>query len=199
MFVMLLFQLILTISDIEYFLDKDIRIFLPTANHIFMVKNTSTGLINHVSKYANLDDVFSTFKISRDSKKYVIMVDGQFVCVKEDDVSVCNEKYLWDITPKIFGQTISSYDRCLTISPGNMVVLKKCSGTDDQVFDFRYIEEDKECDLTTKKTPTNEVLIKIDHGNKEEESFYKSMFFKMLCASDRRREREPEHKDLIYV
>lgn len=196
----------LAISDIEYFLDKDIRIFIPTANHIFLVKNTSTGLINHVSKYSSLDDVFSTFKISRDSKKYVMTVDGQFVCVKEEDVTTCTGKYLWDINPKIFGYTISSYDRCLTILSGNMVMLKKCGGTEDQVFDFRYTDEDKECDLNAKKTPSSEVLIKIDHGNKDEESFYKSMFFKMLCSSKPSKKKSelpvndvPEHRNLIYV
>lgn len=125
-------------SNLEYFLDGNIRIFFSMANHVFLVKNTETDTLMHISKFSNLDDIFSTFSILKDDTSYLIKTGADYICQDNvNNVKPCKKKERWQVNKKIFGFTISKENMCLTAAPKFKIVLEKCNGSSYQLFDFK--------------------------------------------------------------
>ncbi|KAM0681113.1 hypothetical protein GINT2_000898 [Glugoides intestinalis] len=108
------------------------------ANHVFLVKNTETDTLMHISKFSSLDDIFSTFSILKDDKGYLIKTGVDYICQDSaNTVKPCKKKEHWQINKKTFGFTISIENMCLTAATKFKISLEKCTGSSYQLFDFK--------------------------------------------------------------
>lgn len=135
-------------QQIKFFLDKDIRIYVSRANHLFLVMDTITETMGTMSKYAIVSDKYSKFKLIWDPSGYKLISLGSPLCDEDGLITKCEKPVFWDIKPKNLGYTISEKgsNRCLTILDRNLVSLALCTETEDQIFDFRVAELDLGCD-----------------------------------------------------
>lgn len=154
-------------SPIEYFMDREIRIFSSAANHIFLVRDVSKNTITHRSKFANLENMFSAFRISKDSTMFRIRTGEDFICDEDNNLTICKKPTMWKIKPVTLGYTISSSGKCLTIQSRTTMGLDTCTEVDDQIFDFRIANEDTKCDEEDKKK-SKEIVIKMINTTKNE-------------------------------
>lgn len=162
-FVFLLINLIFSFDAVEgVFIDNPIRIFSSNANHIFLAKNTSSNSIVHVSKFAVTDTIYSTFMISKIDKEYYIKVNNEYMCEKDSDITLCQNKETWKIKPETIGYKIGKKnDKCLTLESSSRVVLSSCSVEKDQIFDFKLAEDDEKCEDTIANKKPNPATQKL--------------------------------------
>lgn len=134
-------------KDLSYFLDKDIRIFVSTANHIFLAKDTRNDIVLPKSKFSNIDNVFSEFKIMRDGSEYRLFSGDHRICaISSKIISKCEKPKTWKISPATLGYTLVMDGKCLTINSYEKAGMSACTNSDDQIFDFKLADEDTACD-----------------------------------------------------
>lgn len=147
-------------NDIEYFLDREIRIFSAPANHIFLVNDMVNNTLLHVSKFGDLENMFSAFQISKDSTKFRIKSGEKYIKAGSGEIVLSDSPFLWKIKKVTLGYTISDGSSCLTIQANSSVGLSRCTDVDDQIFDFRIADEDSRCDQNKAKK-ASELVIKV--------------------------------------
>lgn len=164
MFISLIFaNLCRAAESLEYFHDREIRIFSSSANHIFVVHDLDKDVLAYRSRYLNLENIFSAFQISKDSTKYRIMSGNKYIALdKSNNIIFTENSYLWQIKQVKFGYTISHKKQCWTLQTKSLVGISTCTETDDQVFDFRIADEDSKCN-SEKRKEQHEVVIKLEN------------------------------------
>lgn len=129
--------------DIDYFIDKEIRIFFSTANHVFFGLNDKQ--LTARSKYYDLRGFSTVAKIIPDSSYYRIRFKTDPICAIADDVKTCEMGTSWTINQKVFGYTIGDGSRCITLVERSVLKMMPCTESNDQIVDFKLKSEDQDC------------------------------------------------------
>lgn len=170
-FCLILFALC-SMKNITHFLDKDIRIFVSTANHIFLAKNTESNRIVPKSKFGNLDNIYSIFKIAKDGNEFRLFSGEDRICSSGGTITKCRIPKAWTITNVTLGYTFSEGNKCLTVSSYDTLGMTTCTNSDDQIFDFKGADDDQDCDdneMKKKKKDNNTIVINLTTDGKKQE------------------------------
>ncbi|KAM0680438.1 hypothetical protein GINT2_001498 [Glugoides intestinalis] len=133
-------------SELENFLDTDVRVFFSSANHVQLVKNIENGAFSYRSKFSDAGNkkYKSKFKVSKNGMKYSIRLDGEYLCnIEKKELKASLTQCLWKIIPKKLGFIIEKDDECITAAADSTLKLDKCTSTEDQLFDFEALEDCK--------------------------------------------------------
>lgn len=144
------------IPDLEYFTGKDIRIYLSTANHIFLAKDTLDGHILPRSKYSDLDDIVTAFRLHKDGQEYRLLSGEDVLCAELGTVGKCERTKTWTIVPKTIGYTIAQDGKCITMVSRTRIGVSRCTDSEDQLFDFKFVGEDQACEEERNAKPKQE-------------------------------------------
>lgn len=161
LFVYLIFSFTKTLEEeedkdniMEYFLGKDIKIFLAGYSHIHLAENSSkeNGDFIGVSKYlgASKFKYNDRAKITRDGEKYAIQLGDSKMCIKDKKRLIkCGdeeEPASFNIKRSNHGFLIQNNKTCITKSDFFEIKLLDCASGDDQLFDFKNIIDENRCD-----------------------------------------------------
>lgn len=156
-------------SELESFLDTDVRLFFSSANHVQLVKNQETGTFSYRSKFSDAGNkkYKSVFKVSKSGMKYSIRLDGEYLCdADKKELKTSLSQCLWKITPKKLGFVIANDDECITATADSILRLEKCTGTEDQLFDFEAFQDCKKDEggtgLESDAKKEHQLILKID-------------------------------------
>jgi len=170
-FCLILFALC-SMKNITHFLDRDIRIFVSTANHIFLAKNTASNRIIPKSKFGDLDNIYSIFKITKTGNEFRLFSGEDRICSIEGDIKKCNMPKTWTIKNVNLGYTFAEGNNCLTVNSYDTLGMTTCTNSDDQIFDFKGADDDQDCDdneMKKKKKDKNTIVINLTtNGDKQE-------------------------------
>lgn len=152
-------------SDLDYFIDKEIRIFLSSANHIFLGFKKGDEGPSVRSKFSNLKEFLTLARIYKDGDSFRIKLGSEYICADSDKVVKCGQNKKWKIVEKPFGYLISQGSKCLTLVSKQYFSMIACTGSREQIFDFRYADEDQLCGNKQDKEEND------DNKNKKENIF----------------------------
>lgn len=148
------------------FLNKNIRIFFSKSNHIYLGYNDSENNIFTGSKYGNIQDFQTNSKITLGTKEgtYKIKIGPKYLCHIGQTIRACgtiddsddnddienvfnsdDNSYNWKIENDIPGYIIKNDGLCLTAKADTRFELQECGKLDEQLYDFRLIDDIEEC------------------------------------------------------
>lgn len=132
-------------ADLDSFINKDIRIFFSSANHVFIGMNKENSEVITKSKYYNLKNFSTVSRIVPDGNDFRLKIGPAFVCVDENQIKKCGKNMIWKINEKPFGYTISQASKCITLSNRATLKMMPCTESKDQILDFKLKSEDQDC------------------------------------------------------
>lgn len=138
--------------------------FFSSANHLFLARKN--GSVVYVSKFQNLDNVFTTFKIKKKKNEYSIHLGDEYLCEENGKITLCDKENYWRIRPATFGYTISkNNNKCITAKPNSKLALQRCRNMDEQIVDFKFSAENTDCDQKDEEKDDalpKEIILKLD-------------------------------------
>lgn len=132
-------------ADLDKFIDKEIRVFFASANHVFLGLDMKTSRLTARSKYYDLDGFSTVARLIPDSSYFRLRFRSNPVCVEGDEIRKCDVGTNWTVHSEVFGYTISDGSKCLTLAERSVVKMMPCTESEDQVVDFKLKSEDQEC------------------------------------------------------
>lgn len=150
---------------LKQFDGAEIKIFFSAYSHYHLAVKTKGDRKEPfvaVNKYINMDDysVNDMAKLNVNGDGYEITIGGDMLCTsKNKNIIKCGEDdtdTVWKILPTTFGYSIQKNKKCLTKSLTEALTLKKCTGDDDQKFDFKKYTGMDKCDEAQKQTKNSE-------------------------------------------
>jgi len=135
------------------FIGEEIKIFFSAYSHYHVAEKVDKDdePFIAVSKFRNAKEnkFDDRARINTNDKKYEITIGDSKLCYHNKELRRCRDEddiTLWDIDPAIFGFQIMTSKKCLTKGNNEPLKMKGCSGSDEQIFDFkRFVGIDK-CD-----------------------------------------------------
>ncbi|KAI5168541.1 hypothetical protein PAEPH01_0222 [Pancytospora epiphaga] len=131
--------------ELDKFVDKEIRVFVSGANHIFLGMDTKSYKLTARSKFYDLRNFATVAKIIPDSAYFRIRFYSKPICVEDDEIIKCDTGTSWTINSKTFGYTIGDGSKCITLADRSTIRMMPCTETEDQIFDFKLKNEDEDC------------------------------------------------------
>ena len=145
MLLLLILSIALASNDLDYFIDKEIRIFLSEANHIFLGFKENDSFLSAQSKYSNLKGFNTLSRIFKDGDLYRIKVGSEYLCFNSDRAVKCGLNHKWQIIERPFGYSFKQNSKCLTLFSKTYLKMMSCTDSNDQIFDMKYANEDQIC------------------------------------------------------
>ncbi|KAF9764492.1 hypothetical protein NGRA_0524 [Nosema granulosis] len=136
-------------NELEDFINKPIKIYFAGYGSTFLGLNTKTHNIVARNKYTDFTkhNFEPISKIMKDGSQYEIYYSGRRICKSGSVISQCDANGAWDITRVNFGYTIGKNSSCITKDRDDTVRMKKCTETDDQIFNFKTVSDLGDCDV----------------------------------------------------
>lgn len=144
---------IFTSTDLQYFLDKDLRIFLSGANHVFLGFKADETFLSARSKYSDLKGFNTLSRVVRDGEIYRIKIGADYLCANSDRAVKCGQNHKWQIIERPFGYNLKQNSKCLTLFSKTYLKMMSCTDSNDQIFDFKYANEDQVCGSSPEVKP----------------------------------------------
>lgn len=135
-------------EQLNLFIERDIKILFSAYPHEVLAINKKTNIPHAVTRFLSLKsfDNDDLSRIIRNGEGYEIKLGGNKICGRDKIVTKCTEgNSVWKIVEKRFGYNIRQGSFCITQGENDMLVLKKCSDTDDQLFTFRFYDMTENC------------------------------------------------------
>lgn len=153
MYLITSFVFLLTIhgTKLSNFIENDIKIFASNANHIFIGLSDTRNAIIAKSKYDNLTNFISDAWITPNKTYFRIQFGDSPICSANARIVKCSVSTDWQLDKKPLGYTISDGRKCLTLKDNEIIEMESCTGSNDQLFDFRLSSDEKPCDKKEKK------------------------------------------------
>ncbi|KAF7677998.1 hypothetical protein TCON_2618 [Astathelohania contejeani] len=140
-------------KELQFFLNQDIKIFFSVFENYHLSKkigeNNTNGEFCGMYRHLNPNEFGfdDRARISPNGNGYEITIGGDRICTENKRIEKCKEggKSIWNIERRGFGYTISQDDKCITQASHEVLSMKKCTDSEDQLFDFKRIIETKKC------------------------------------------------------
>lgn len=154
----------------------DIKIFFSAYSHYHLAVKTKGDRNDSpfiaINKYVDQNEygVNDMAKLNVNGDGYEITIGKDMLCTsKNKNVVKCGSDdtdTVWKILPATFGYSIQKNKKCLTKSQTEALTLKKCTGDDDQKFDFKkFIGMDKCDEAKNQKDKDESQLQNADKNN----------------------------------
>lgn len=136
-------------DELDDFINKPVKIYFAGYGSTFLGLNTKTHNLVARNKYTdfvkhNFDPIS---KIIKDGNQYELYFSGSRVCESGSIISQCDKSGAWKITRVNFGYTIGKGSKCITKDREDTVRMKRCSETDDQIYNFKTVSDLGDCDV----------------------------------------------------
>lgn len=151
MIALIMYILTITGSDLDDFIEKDIRIFFSHSNHIFLGLDVDSSKVVPRSKYSSLKSFVSAAQIIPNEEKHRIQFDSHPICADKSEVIKCSISTNWIIKKSLFGFTISDGSKCIPIVENDAVKMMPCLELNDQIVDFKLTSDDQNCGINPKE------------------------------------------------
>ncbi|KAI4291035.1 hypothetical protein PAPHI01_0309 [Pancytospora philotis] len=182
----LLFLLTVAGSDLDRFIDRDVRVFFASANHVFVGLDTASNRLAARSKYYALAGFNALVKLVPSGDSYRMLAKRKPLCVNGDGIAPCSSGSDWTVREQPFGYTIGDGVRCLTLSGRAVITMAACTDSEDQLVDFRLAEDDQECwtggapspDTQTKAPHSSTVVLNLPEGHRNDSGAYVEIYEK---------------------
>ncbi|KAL0265829.1 UNVERIFIED_CONTAM: hypothetical protein PYX00_011547 [Menopon gallinae] len=128
------------INEITYFLDKEIHILFSAYMHMQLAEKTESGEIGGVNRLVDAKEFKYDDRvvITKNGSGYEIKIGSSKICRNRTDVVKCQDgNTVWNIERKTFGFNIAQDGLCITQIDKDTLKLRRCTGSDDQLFTFK--------------------------------------------------------------
>lgn len=144
MFVHMLMLIHAKDTELEDFVEKDIKIFFSSFPTFILGLDENNGILTSHTRYINPNKYkfVTRSRLVKSGNKYSISFGDSNICKDGNSVTRCKEERGWEFDRKPFGYTISTDGKCITKGYDDAVEMKPCVNTDDQIFGFKLADLD---------------------------------------------------------
>ncbi|KAM0685212.1 hypothetical protein COBT_003579 [Conglomerata obtusa] len=164
---------------LSQFAGTDIKIFFAAYSHYHLALkkgvNSNDSPFVGISKYANVqeNDYDDMAKINVNGEGFDITIGRHMMCGQNGKkLMKCKKEdsdTSWLITPASFGYLIEKNKKCITKGEAEALLIKKCTGDDDQLFDFKTYSSIDKCDAMNTEKNVNKPAQKADNNANTDE------------------------------
>ncbi|KAI5148933.1 hypothetical protein ENBRE01_0626 [Enteropsectra breve] len=158
---------------IDDFKNQDTRIFMSSANHIYLGVNSKDDSLTARSKYEQLSGIKTRLRIVPYENEFIIGTrDSEPLCPHGSSIQICKTKAKWAVNQRPMGYTISTGTKCITLTEKYIVRLMPCVESSDQMFDFQ-LADNYQVGGDIKPEKFHPLHISIDHEAKSHKHYKK--------------------------